>query len=322
MPHPPRLSYLFDRYLSGTCSPEEVEEFVLLLKREGTDEYLNDQLRSLWSQSGDEAGEAPVDWERMYAEVTGGVRRRPVARWVAGLAAVAVLAAGGWWWTRQKEQPVANRVAAARKPVAVLKKKTIHLPDGSSVVLNTSSRLDYTKPREVTLIGEGYFDIQKAPGQPFLVHTGKLTTRVLGTTFNIRAYPGDKSIQITVTRGRVQVLTANGSLGTLRANQQIEYILGTEKARQQTVDPEPVVAWKPQEIFYDNKSMEEVAKDLEKRYNVTLSFTNPAIKECRVTATFSTEDALEEVLQVLCAVTQDTYTINGSSITLNGQGCN
>ena len=65
--------------------------------------------------------------------------------------------------------------------------------------------------------------------------------------------------------------------------------------------------------------MEEVAKDLEKRYKVTVSFTNPAIKECRVTATFSTEDQLEEVLQVLCAVTQDTYTINGSSITLNGR---
>ena len=106
--------------------------------------------------------------------------------------------------------------AAARKTVTPLKTKTVHLPDGSTVVLNTSSRLDDTKPREVTLIGEGYFDIQKAPGQPFLVHTGKLTTRVLGTTFNIRAYPGDKSIQITVTKGRVQVMNANRKhLGTL-----------------------------------------------------------------------------------------------------------
>lgn len=331
-----RLQFLFDRYLSGTCCPEEVEELVALLRREGADRYLDERLRALWERSGEDPAH-PVDWEKMFSEIRrsdedlvrlkdyreGRARRR----WMLAAAAVlCVLGAGAWWMAaRHTPQPVAARAVIAQTP-APSKVHTIHLPDGSTVVLNTSSRLDYPtaftgKTREVYLSGEGYFEIRTVPGQPFLVHTGRLTTRVLGTAFDIKAYPGDGTIDITVTKGKVQVLSEHRSLGTLVANQQIHFVPGTEAVRQLTVDTQPIVAWKTSEIFYDNITMDSAARNLAQRFGVTVAFRNDALRACRVTATFSPDDGLEDILTVLCGVTQSTYTTQGKAVTLDGKGC-
>jgi transmembrane sensor len=332
-----RLQFLFDRYLSGTCSPEEVEDLVALLHKEGADRYLDERLRALWERSGEEPGTYPVDWDRMLAAVRRSDddlvqfqqyrdRQTLRRRWAGVAAAAAILIIGGGigWMTRPRAPKTA--VTAQVPAAAPAKTHTIHLPDGSTVVLNTSSKLNYPtaftgRTREVYLSGEGYFDIRPVPGQPFLVHTGKLTTRVLGTTFDIRAYPGDGAIDITVTKGRVQVLNERKNLGTLSANQQIHFVPETEAARQQTVDIQPIVAWRPREIFYDNITMDSAARALEQRFGVSVAFVNPNIKACRVTATFSPDDGLEDFLAVLCGVTQSTYVVRGRSVSLDGKGC-
>lgn len=325
MDQPIRLQFLFERYLSGTCSPEEVEELVHLLREEGADQHLDDRMRALWQQS---ESDHPVDWDRMLADVQRSDadlmrltrRARHAGWWVA--AAAAVLGAAVWWaWPAAKTPPA--RVSAAVKPAPAI--HTVHLPDGSSVVLNTGSRLDYPtaftgKTREVYLSGEGYFDIRSVPGQPFLVHSGQLTTRVLGTSFDIKAYPG-QTIDITVTHGKVQVLRNSRTLGTLVANQQIHFVPGASAVRQATVDPAPIVAWKPSEIFYDNITMDSAARNLTQRFGVTVTFTRESLKACRVTATFSPDDGLEEILTVLCGVTQSTYEIRGKTVALDGNGC-
>lgn len=344
MDQPIRLQFLFDRYLSGTCSPEEVEELVHLLRQEGADLYLDERMRALWRQSGDDAH--PVDWDRMLEDIqrsdaelsrlSGGRGAGPGRLRGAGLrdawrrrgrlvawstVAAAALGVGAWWvWPASKTAPATVAVASSKPAI-----HTVHLPDGSTVVLNTGSRLDYPtaftgKTREVYLSGEGYFDIRSVPGQPFLVHSGQLTTRVLGTTFDIKAYPG-QNIDITVTRGKVQVLRDSRSLGTLVANQQIHFVPESSTVRQARVDTGPIVAWKPSEIFYDNITMDSAARNLALRFGVTVTFTHETLKACRVTATFSPDDGIEEILTVLCGVTQSTYVVRGKTVTLEGNGC-
>ena len=307
MDQSPRLQFLFDRYLSGTCSPEEVEELVALLHRDGADQYLDQRLQALWEHTDLDPDSIRVDWDRMLAEIRRSdeelvrLNQKPGRRWWWMAAAAVILTGAGAWWMTQKPRPLPMTAARVEHAPAV---HTIHLPDGSTVVLNKGSRLDYPtaftgKTREVYLSGEGYFDIRAVTGQPFLVHAGGLTTRVLGTTFDIKIYPGDGAVDVTVTRGRVQVLSAHRSLGTLGANQQIHYVPGSEAVRQVTVDPKPLVAWKPSEIFYDNITMDSAASTLEQRFGVAVTFVHSALKGCRVTATFSTDDGLEEILTVL-----------------------
>jgi ferric-dicitrate binding protein FerR (iron transport regulator) len=143
----------------------------------------------------------------------------------------------------------------------------------------------------------------------------------LGTAFDIKAYPGDESIEVTVTHGKVQVLRENKSMGLLTANQQISFSKKTEEYAQKQVNAAAIIAWAPDEISFDDLTMQEVARQLEQRFSVVIDFANPAIRNCRVTATFSGDDKLTEMLTVICGVSQSNYTIQNNKIIIDGKGC-
>ena len=291
-------------------------------------------------------------WRRGRAEMGRGVWSwRVVAAVFLGLAGLAA------YWSVAYRRPVVE--PTARVPTAVIvnkdsvgkvtamswqtgeNKKVIHLPDGSMVILNRHSSVGYRVgagggtggasaagiagqggTREVTLNGEAYFDIVHRPEQPFLVHTGKIVTRVLGTAFNIKAYSTERSIEVTVDHGKVQVLKGGANMGMLSDKQQMRYEVGTESCHSQRVSLRPVMAWKPVEISFDDITMEEAARRIGERFKVGFEFVNPVLKECRVTATFYMEDDLDEIMTVICGVNQSKFRIEGSVVKIDGKGCN
>lgn len=357
-----RLQELFDRYLQRRCTPEEVSELIALLEQGDAAEVLTEPMLRLWAELRSGKVEYPVDWERMYARISQveddlsllhrrghgswwrksdgrprqwGARGLTVRAAVAASVVVVVVGAIFWGLNRGRERPVVvqgvapvrDSEAVGRVMIAGDRKRVVHLPDGSTVLLNKNSRLDYPRvfgdtSREVVLSGEAYFDITHFAGRPFVVHTGKLSTRVLGTTFNIRAYPEDKAISITVTSGKVQVMNERASVGMLIADQQIRYDVSSENVVQQKVDVRPLVAWRPSEVSFDDITMEEAARRIGDSFGVTVHFVNPALKDCRVTASFYREDRLEEILTVLCAVNQMSYTVRDKDVSIDGRGCN
>jgi ferric-dicitrate binding protein FerR (iron transport regulator) len=357
-----RLKELFQKYLERDSNPAEVEELVLLLGRADAEEALSGPMLALWEELKMRPVEYPVDWERMYRQVSqveedlstlnrrrGGLLRRMGWHrlgWVAVAGLFLVMAATAAYWSVNigTRKGVMVAMAVADKPVitpvtvagagagsrgeATEKKQVMHLPDGSTILLNKHSTLEYTTAgtstgaREVTLSGEAYFDIVRRPNQPFLVHTGKLVTRVLGTAFNVKAYPAEDSIEVTVDHGKVQVMKGRTSMGMLTDNQQILYHKGTEGYTAQKVNVLPVIAWKPAEISFDDITMEEAALQIGQRFNVVVSFANPVVKNCRVTATFYQEDELDEIMTVICGVSQSGFAINGNKIVIDGKGCN
>jgi transmembrane sensor len=88
------------------------------------------------------------------------------------------------------------------------------------------------------------------------------------------------------------------------------------------VNVQPVMAWKPEEVSFDDITMEEAARRIGQRFNVTVSFVNPVVKDCRVTATFYLEDDLDEIMTVICGVSQSNFVIKGNTIVIDGKGCN
>jgi ferric-dicitrate binding protein FerR (iron transport regulator) len=344
-----RLQELFSRYLQRRCTAAEVEELTGLLQQADAEEVLTEPMRALWEELRVSRTEHSVDWDKMYERIsrteedlyTLNRRRqksfhigRRAGGWVAAAAVLLVLATTAYWALSRRRTDERKEVAVA--PVAAnpgmavpaaARRRVIHLPDGSMVILNKNSQLDYPaafagKTREVRLSGEAYFDITHMNGRPFLVRTGKVTTRVLGTAFNIKAYPADADIEVTVTHGKVQVLKENTSMGLLTDDQQIRFDKGTEGFVRKKIDIRPVVAWKPEEIRYDDITMQEAARQIEERFKVAVVFNNPVLKDCRVTATFYEDDGLDEIMTVICVVSQSHFTIQDHRITIDGRGCN
>ncbi|HVV07539.1 MAG TPA: FecR family protein, partial [Puia sp.] len=195
-----RLQELFALYQQRRCTAAEIEELIGLLQQADAETELSAPMQELWEHFRQHSAQYEVDWDRMYDHISRSeddlytLRHRrslSLRRWIYPMAAVFILALlipAAWWIFSKRAAPaiVADGSSKITTPATPeTRRHVLHLPDGSTVTLNKNSRLDYAPglagaAREVYLNGEAFFDIVHAPGRPFLVHTGKVTTRVLG----------------------------------------------------------------------------------------------------------------------------------------------
>lgn len=346
-----RLPLLFSKYLQRHCTPEEVTELIDLLRQGDAEKSLHGPMQALWQQIKEDKTEYPVDWDKMYGTLRrteddllslSQRRAKPSLKnhrlihrgWfqVAAVLFLCMMVSTAYWALTGSHRKSRSQPPAAKGVDGILsalnkkQKQIIHLPDGSTVILNADSKLDYPasfagKSRDVYLTGEGYFDIVRHPRMPFLVHTGKITTRVLGTAFNIKAYPSDEAIEVTVTHGKVQVEKDEINMGLLTADQQIWISKTSEDYVQKKVDTKAVIAWKPEEMHLEDITMEEAVAKISQKFNVLIEFANPGIKSCRVTATFYEDDMLNEIMTVICGVSQSNFSVHDNKIIIDGKGC-
>ncbi|HVV02934.1 MAG TPA: FecR family protein, partial [Puia sp.] len=215
-----RIRYLFRQYLENKCSRQELEEFFSYIRASGDNETLRSLIKKVYenqvpsiqtyvNEHGTlilpgraEGGNIPVR-QRQY--------RRNLA---AGLVMFACLAIIGTivWLIRPSNHPAPAPLAAGltKSTTERSEYKYLLLPDSTQVWLNASSTLEFpehfrTNKREVTLSGEAYFDVRHSEKTPFIIHTGKVSTTVLGTSFNIKAYPDRQHIIVSVSTGKVKV---------------------------------------------------------------------------------------------------------------------
>ena len=211
-------------------------------------------------------------------------------------------------------------------------KKQITLPDESTVVLNSGSVLripnDFAKgKRKIILIGEGYFQIKRDTLHPFVIHSGQLQTTVLGTSFNIKAYPEDKNIQIAVTSGRVKIdelakvnLTRSLTTGITR-DQILLYTKEKGLAAITHGDAELVSSWKSNLLNFDNASISEIARTLARWYNVKVKLDgNNCDPNKRYTLHFNNEP-LNNVLNGLSLLTNTSCSIKNKQVLIVFQKC-
>jgi transmembrane sensor len=337
-----RLQLLFKKYLQRTCTASEIDELIMLLDRADADDILTPTMREVWEDIEKKQPDHKVDWNSMYAKITRAdseessiyqtvIHTIPWFRYVAAAVVVVVAAivyfSTGYTNKGLKQNVPGALIVEARTQERGSQKQSIQLPDGSSVVLNAGSNLKYPptfsgKSRDVYLTGEGFFDIVHDSGKPFFVHSGAITIKVLGTAFNIKMDSAHKKIEVTVTRGKVQVLNSDKSVGIITASKQLLFDEATLAVITKTVDTSSVVAWKPAEIYFNDITLENAARKIEERFGIPVEFEHASAKNCRVTATFSEADQMEEMLAVVCAVSQTNYTISNNKIVINGKGCN
>jgi transmembrane sensor len=203
---------------------------------------------------------------------------------------------------------------------------SIMLPDSSRVYLNAGSRISFadafgSKHRHIDLQGEAFFDVKKSK-KPFTVHTKHIDITVLGTAFNISAYPGDEAVSTTLVRGSLKV-TRSLSEGRpeeviLKPNQKITMRLvdGVDAGQPMTlqaIDGLSESEWKDGWLTVRGASLSELSRKIERLYNVRVSFTSESLKSFRYNGRIQ-QLSLEQVLTALALTSPVKFTIKGKEV--------
>ena len=200
--------------------------------------------------------------------------------------------------------------------------RTILLPDQTEVVLNRYSSLTYPqrfkgKTREVRLTGEGYFKVTKDAAHPFKVNTEALDVEVLGTDFNVEAYPKSPVIKTTLLEGSVAVNLTEGRARTLmlNPNESAVYDKSNQSLIKQTEEnASGEVAWQDGTLLFRNTALHEIMQQLSNAFNVNIQIKDSTIKDYHMTATFSNRESLDEILSLLSSNKKFNYTSKQNAI--------
>ncbi len=244
--------------------------------------------------------------------------------WRVAAAVVLVAGLGLMIYLKINEQPTVQELATT---TTATQRSTIVLADGSTVRLNVGSTLYYPETfidsiREVRLVGEAFFDVQPNPNQPFLVRSGELTTRVLGTTFNVRAYAGEQ-MDVTVTTGRVRVATAMSQL-VLQPDEQA-YLDEDRQLNKRMVDNGYYSGWREATIAFDLIPFDQAIAKLARWYHMDTNIVIKAKSPCLVRATYRNE-GITDILTGLQNIVDFEYEFRDAaedrlSINVTSRGC-
>jgi ferric-dicitrate binding protein FerR (iron transport regulator) len=199
-------------------------------------------------------------------------------------------------------------------------KANITLPDGSKVWLNSQSKLTYSasfniKKRELQLDGEAYFEVAHNPNKPFIVRGNDIAVEALGTAFGIRAYNEDNLISSILMRGKVRVTTPDGE-SILMPNDKIMYDRTTHKKALSTVtNATDFTGWIHNELRFENESLGEIAKSIQRIYNVEIIFASEQLKKQRYTGTVN-NNSLESVLNIITLTSPISFQIDNQQVKL------
>lgn len=208
---------------------------------------------------------------------------------------------------------------------AATERKDVTLADGTLVVLNSGTELlipgNFGKEeRGVVLKGEAYFKVAKNPQKPFVIQSGPLRTRVLGTAFNISAYPDRERIKVSVLTGLVKVSKGQGKswvtlADQMSANQTISFFKKTGKFEMNNEDALLITSWRENKLYIDNASIADIAAQLKGFYHLEVRDLSQASSNDRYTIRFNKE-SIKAVLEILTQLTKREFEYNNKQITI------
>jgi ferric-dicitrate binding protein FerR (iron transport regulator) len=362
---------LIAKKLAGEASPAELQELEGLLRSNPELHYPVQTIADLWEHTSPnertQAEEAfgrhlgridrlNIDYSPTLTVVTdeperpSRARRRalvwiPVSLVVLGVILLITRPAAG----PGAEVAATPRLANARDVSTTTGSRThVTLSDGTRVWLNSGSHIQCGKDfggeyREVNLTGEAFFDVAPDAGHPFIIHTPKLDVRVLGTSFNLKSYPTDKTTEATLIRGSIEISIRNRPSDKiiLKPNEKLvvnndDSLLIRKPASRREVRPESLVvisqptyehrsgaiietSWVDNKLIFQDEEFGDLARQMERWYGIPIRFADARLQELRFTGTFEKE-SIRQALDALKLTDQTAkfdYTIDGGQVTIH-----
>ena len=232
-----------------------------------------------------------------------------------------VMLAVGWYIGTSNwhgKELVWNSVTAPRKHIAMCT-----MADGTEVWLNAGSTLSYPAndqpdKREVKLNGEGYFKVTKNARKPFYVITQQVTVKVLGTSFNIKAYSGEERLVTTLEEGSVELFAQKLGNTSFRLKPGEQAIYDTSEARVTIakVDAPQYSAWRGDKFLFKDADLKTIIIELERLYDIKIYIKNPKLEKLRFRGMFSYDQDLLDAFETLRRSVKLSYTIKGREVWL------
>ena len=358
---------LLSKKLANEATLSEIKELELLIQEHPEWQHAVQNIGDVWSSRSAhdfmEAEDAFMLHQQRMREMNIGFgdgisdaedRKTKKIRWYWAAAAAAII--GGFFLfnniTGQRSgegsgQGLAREVnEISTRPGS---KSKIELPDGSIVWLNAGSKLTYDKNfgkdlREVTLTGEGYFDVMKMKEKPFIIHTSSINIKVLGTVFNVKAYPEDKHTETSLIRGSVEVtiknrpndkiilspseklvvendaIIKNGKVSEKKDNTSaaaIKTLMSVNKLKYSPADSTVAeTEWIKNRLVFRDESLAELAVRMERWYDVSIDITDEDLQQKRVTGIFENE-TIDQALGALKIFIPFKYEQTGNKLIIH-----
>jgi transmembrane sensor len=276
-------------------------------------------------------GEEPGPLDEAPEEEEGGGAGNYFYRVAATLVFLLSFTALSWYFVRQYQESdqLAAAAVSAGQPALVKQvaprgnRPTFTLHDGSIAHLNAASRITYPDKfsagaRQVALEGQAYFDVERDETRPFLISTQGLTVEVLGTSFDVKAYPNDPQVTVTVESGKVKVYhpAAPDQAYILTKNQQLVWDKASAAFAVAEVEAGEKLAWRYGVLHFDQTPVAEVERLLERWYNVDVVIADAGLYARKITGSHKNE-SLESVLKSLSFALNAQFTLKGDTVKIS-----
>jgi len=215
-----------------------------------------------------------------------------------------------------KQSKESEKIANNQLIIPFGNRSKVTLSDNTIVWLNAGSRLIYPskftgEQREVMLFGEAYFEVTKNVEMPFVVKTTSIDVKVLGTEFNVSAYPDDNVVQTVLKSGSVSILRNHGNIFekvlVLTPNQMALFDKTTQDSKIYTVDANDYTIWTKGLLSFDDLEMSRVLKSLERYYNIQIRYADPMVGSQRISGKLDLNKNLNEVFEYMSKVSSTTF---------------
>ena len=227
---------------------------------------------------------------------------------IAAILFIPLLVASALLFYRQQKETTAPPSQFAMQEITSPPgvRSQVVLPDGSNVWLNAESTIKFKVPfdkstRHVSLCGEAYFEVKKNPDAPFVVQSGKVKVKVLGTKFNYKAFAEENNIEVVLAEGKISLNTEGCAKGNEKTMNPGDRAVFDKTANQTKITNEKIdkyIAWHNGKMIFDETPMPEVALQLGRWYGIEVIIEDPRINKYRITTTFENE-SLHQVLELL-----------------------
>jgi len=316
-------------YLIGEANPRLVQQVEAWLSESEENRNYFNELVKVWSESKNisikpVAVDVDAAWEKLSNRIDDTKVEKDInkfSRQLLRIAAVVIIAFGIWVVVANLN----NNKSLTTQDTTIEKV----LADGSDIILNKNSKLLYPKKfkantREVELKGEAFFEIKHNEKQPFIIHAGDANVKVLGTSFNVKAYPNSKKVEVYVRSGIVKLYSDNNTNITPLVLKAGEKGIFDESANQinkvKTTNPDELF-WASKTLIFKNTELLQVIEVLEKCYNVKITIQNQNVNTCKLNVIFKNE-TIDYILKIIAtSLDLEVTKKDNKTYTLDGEGC-
>lgn len=364
-----RIWVLMARKLANEATENELLELATLLCNHPNEHFAIDIIQEQWKlRNNYNTADAEKSFEKIWDKIQlqelqsnieqHTINQQPaintvnyfnrIQKWAYAVAAATVIFGGIWLFApTQKKGTTLAKLDANEVSTKYGSKTKLMLPDSTQVWLNAGSKLSYSNDygqtiREVKLEGEAYFDVTHNANKPFIIHTDKMDIKVLGTAFNVKCYPNEKSMETSLIRGSIEVTLKNRQSEKIILKPNEKLVLNTvdsftekksfQKNNKINMEQKPVVAiahvtydeqadavvessWVTNKLVFRAETFEELAMQMERWYNVRIHFQNESLKQIKLTGIFEKE-SINQALAYLQIIAHFKYRMQNDAINI------